>query len=53
MSGKTQIDIDLRNQLVEFIGDLDLQGEQALKAQDLYGRLKPQRIRKTKVVVNG
>lgn len=51
MAGQTQIDIDLRNELVKFIENLDLQGEEATQAQDLYWRLKPKRNRARKVPI--
>lgn len=49
--GKTLIDTELRNNIVDFLGSLDDRGDGvSAKAADLYNQLKPKRIRKTKVV---
>jgi hypothetical protein len=49
--GKTLINLELRNELVDFLGGLEDRGDDtSAKAADLYNRLKPQRNRKPKVV---
>ncbi len=54
MAGKTTIDTDLRNELIEFLGNLKTENlelaSEVEQAKSLYGRLLPQRKRTRKVV---